>query len=252
VRKEVNVFLSYSYEDRYKASEIKAELEANGLEVFLAHDDIKPSLEWQKIIFEELEKCDIFIPLFSYNFKESKWTDQEIGIAYCHQKYIIPISLDDMAPYGFVGKYQSLKLKDVKTSCDEIIEAILSKPLAERYKEIILDKFIESESYDDANTKVKRLMTFKSFTDSQLNDLVFGYITNAQVRGSWQGGKFVQDLVDENKERLNPLLLKLFEIIEEKSGDVFFIDHNLIEEMIQDIMDRRSNINTNRIKDLIK
>jgi len=47
---ELRVFLSYSYEDRHTASQIKNELETSGLHVFMAHDDIKPSLEWQDVI----------------------------------------------------------------------------------------------------------------------------------------------------------------------------------------------------------
>lgn len=76
------VFLSYSHKDRVIAGSIKTTLGSEALEVFMAHEDIQPSLEWQEEIFRQLKLCDIFIPLFSNNFRKSNWTDQESGLAF--------------------------------------------------------------------------------------------------------------------------------------------------------------------------
>ncbi len=66
----LRIFLSYSHIDRHLAGNIKTALENIWLSVFLAHEDIKPSLEWQETIYRELKECDIFIPIISENFKK--------------------------------------------------------------------------------------------------------------------------------------------------------------------------------------
>ncbi|TFH16153.1 TIR domain-containing protein [Candidatus Bathyarchaeota archaeon] len=249
---DIKIFLSYSYKDRHIASQIKTHLETSGLTVFMAHDDIKPSLEWQIVIVDELKKCDMFIPLFSKNFRESSWADQEIGIAFGHGKIIIPVSLDETSPYGFVGKYQGLKCRDAQSSCDQIIEAIMEKPVSDKYKQIMVDAFVESTSFDDANLKGKQLMAVKSFSDKQLNELVLGYLSNNQVSGSWQGGRFIRSIVEAHGDQIDKPLLLLYRTFEEKGENIFYIDQNLIDRYIQAISSKRPDLTTNEIREILK
>ena len=135
----IRMFLSYSHKEKELAGEIKENLEAGGFEVFLAHEDIEPSSEWQEEIIRNLKNCDIFIPIVSENFKESEWTDQESGIAFAEEKMIIPINLN-LVPYGFIGKFQALKVgRRISDSCTKIIEIIKTKNPA--LKEIITGPF---------------------------------------------------------------------------------------------------------------
>ena len=76
--KTLRVFLSYSYVDRGMARDLKSELEPYGIEVFLAHEDILPSTEWQEEIVMSIKGCDVFIPILTASFSESSWTDQQI------------------------------------------------------------------------------------------------------------------------------------------------------------------------------
>jgi len=46
----IDVFISYSTDDKQVASEIKAALATAGFTAFLAHEDIRPSLEWVDVI----------------------------------------------------------------------------------------------------------------------------------------------------------------------------------------------------------
>ncbi|HLE82428.1 MAG TPA: hypothetical protein VJA25_14335, partial [Dehalococcoidia bacterium] len=43
----LRVFLSYYHADRILAGRVRTELERFGIRVFVAHDDINPSQEWQ-------------------------------------------------------------------------------------------------------------------------------------------------------------------------------------------------------------
>jgi hypothetical protein len=69
---------------------VKGFLSTFGMDVFLAHDDLQPSAEWQKEIVQALRKCDVFIPLLTRSFHSSLWTDQETGIAIARKKLILP------------------------------------------------------------------------------------------------------------------------------------------------------------------
>jgi len=67
-------------------------------------------VEWQEEITKHLKACDLFIPLISPRFRESKWTDQEVGMAVAWKKKIVPFLLDKIPPYGFISKYQASKI----------------------------------------------------------------------------------------------------------------------------------------------
>jgi hypothetical protein len=78
------------------------------MEVFIAHEDLIPSLEWEKEIHKFLRTADLFVAVMTKRFRESLWTDQEAGIAYERDMEFFPIVVD-MVPYGFVGKYHGMK-----------------------------------------------------------------------------------------------------------------------------------------------
>ncbi len=71
----LRVFISYTSLDKKLAGELKSYLAQYGIRVFLAHDTINPTDEWQVKILEALEKMDVFIPLLTKEFKLSDWTD---------------------------------------------------------------------------------------------------------------------------------------------------------------------------------
>ena len=59
---------------------------------------------------------DALAAILTPGFNESKWTDQEVGVAVGRGSLIIPIR-KGMNPYGFIGKYQGMQGKKHKTSC---------------------------------------------------------------------------------------------------------------------------------------
>lgn len=71
----LKAFLSYSTDDKQLAGRIKRELAFWGIDVFLAHEDLVPSSEWQDEIKRNVESCDVFIPLLTGSFKLSDWAD---------------------------------------------------------------------------------------------------------------------------------------------------------------------------------
>ena len=207
----LQIFLSYSHKDRKLSGELKAKLDSNGFETFMAHEDIEPSKEWEEEIIRNLKECDIFIPLVSNNFMESKWTDQESGFAFAEDKLIIPIDIG-LVPYGFIGRYQALKFDgDISNACEKIIDIIRKSPIFDRLKDFFIKRFVESEHFSEANERVEKLKLVESFTDDQINEIVRGYVNNFEIRGGFNSKPFVHSLFKKYSDVIDPELKEKYE-----------------------------------------
>jgi len=230
----LRVFLSYSSEDKRIAGEIKSYLKSLGFDVFLAHEDIEPSVEWQEKIIQNLKDCDVFLPIISENFQRSKWTDQETGFALALNKLIIPISLGTL-PYGFIGRLQALKLEnDIHDACRKIIKTIEKNPDC---KKIICDQliksFIKSGNYNQANNLAERLSKYEPFKDKQIKMIVKGYLSNDQIRGGYKSKRKVIEWVNKYKNVLPRFLIEQFEIFTIKpQKDILIAIENLLSEYL--------------------
>jgi len=115
----LSVFLSHSHIDKHIAGNFKqCFLRYFGFEVFLAHEDLEISTEWNQKLVANLKSCNIFIPLISKNSQSSVYVNQEIGLALGGAKKIIAIKLDTTDPFGFLSLYQACGFHTV----GEIIE----------------------------------------------------------------------------------------------------------------------------------
>jgi hypothetical protein len=74
---------------------------------FVAHEDIHPTLEWQKEIERALFTMDAFLAIHTPGFKDSFWTQQEIGFAVGRGVKIISFKMGE-DPTGFISKQQAL------------------------------------------------------------------------------------------------------------------------------------------------
>lgn len=182
----MKVFLSYSTKDKKLAHAIKEELEYYGIDAFLAHDDIKPTEEWQDRILEELSYSQVFIPLLTEEFFQSLWTDQETGIAIAKEQLVIPLKIT-RDPHGFIGRYQALKLRsDVKKTCSEIVHLISEKPsLGHDIRNLIIELFGESWSYANAAKNAEVLSSFSGYTPAQLKKIARYINENSQIYDSF-------------------------------------------------------------------
>jgi hypothetical protein len=125
--KKLEIFLTHSHKDIELASRLKKLLEKNGIDVFMAHKDIKPSKEWRDEILAHLESCDVLVALNTENFSKSPYSNQEVGIfmGKGKSKMIIPISFSKEIS-GFLESKQAIKAKDMDLEiiAEKIISAI--------------------------------------------------------------------------------------------------------------------------------
>ena len=107
----LRVFISHVAKDKEFAASLKVSLEGRGMASFVAHEDIEPMREWELEIEHALFSMDVLIALLTEGFSESKWTDQEVGVALGRRVPILPIRMGK-DPYGFMAKYQAIPGSD--------------------------------------------------------------------------------------------------------------------------------------------
>jgi len=61
--------------------QLQTALRSYGVSAFVAHVDIEPTREWMSEIEAGLHSMDALVAILMPGFKESNWTDQEVGVA---------------------------------------------------------------------------------------------------------------------------------------------------------------------------
>jgi hypothetical protein len=196
---------------------LKAELEKYGISSFVAHEDIEPTKQWQDEIEKGLFSMDAFCAVLMDGFKESNWTDQEVGVAVGRNVLIIPIRRG-LDPYGFIGKYQGFQAigKNVGQVAEGIFEIISSNEKTKaKYLNTLVELILLSNT---ANQGIERLKALKKIKDLPKDKV-----------------EYLQDKITDNENlkqtRLNPfneiaweykldgLSLKSFEKAKEEDYD---------------------------------
>jgi hypothetical protein len=207
--KTIRAFVSYSNVDKRIAANLKNCLDNLGIEVFLAHEDIRPSEDWQNEILRALKLCDVFLPLLTDNFHTSHWTNQESGMAYLAEKFIIPLKIN-RDPEGFISKFQALTVNpaEAAAACERVFFIIASeKEYTEAAKDCLIRSFVNSKTWKDANYKSKLLKKVEPFSVLQLNEIVRAYLANNQVSEGYASRAFVvEDIYKKNTEIILPFV----------------------------------------------
>jgi len=194
------------------AGRIKRGLEYWGVDAFLAHEDIKPSKEWQEEIIENLRNCHVFMPLLTDHFRDSEWTDQESGMARIESKIIIPLSVD-IQPYGFLGGYQAFKLDvgALDQSCEKILFVMRDhRELKTKVHDSFIRSFLGSTSFDEANARSKLLESLGPHSIRRVNEIISGFLVNSQIFDGFTAGPKVRQFFSKNQKAVRQGLRKKF------------------------------------------
>ncbi len=119
---KLRVVICCSAEDSDAGIRIKEMLANFEIESFVASDGTDMPEKIVKRLIRILDKLDVFIPLLSDNFKNSDYCSQELGAAYFKNILVIPLSLDETAPYGFISGYRSPPLDENNAYLDYILK----------------------------------------------------------------------------------------------------------------------------------
>jgi hypothetical protein len=182
------LFLSHSSKNKVHASHIQKASRKFAISVFVAHEDIEPTKEWQNEIELALSSMDSLAALLTDDFKDSKWCDQEVGIAIGRKVLIIPIR-SGIDPYGFVGKYQGVAAnkKTPEDLCEEIFKILLKNDQTKStITNAIVHKISNSESFAESKDTVALLKNASDNITPEMKDkLVTATKVNRQVYDSF-------------------------------------------------------------------
>ena len=117
-------FISYCSKNRDLVDKIKFILNKNGVETWLAPDNIAPGFEYHDCIVDAIKNCSCFILLLSKDALESTWIPDEVSLAHDNKKRIIPVMLENLDSLGkleiYIRRYQFLNVQTVAEESNEI------------------------------------------------------------------------------------------------------------------------------------
>lgn len=169
----IKAFISHLAANKQRVSSLKKKIEAWGISSFVAHTDIEPSREWMQEIEKALSSMDILIAVVEPGFKESNWTDQEIGYALGRNVDIIPLRAG-LNPYGFMGKYQGIQIKNKipEVVAQEIVSVLLKKPNHRDKLILSMSKSFRAMNSNDKIEKIKQIDLWNIISVEQLKNLL--------------------------------------------------------------------------------
>jgi hypothetical protein len=169
----LRMFLSHLSTNRRKASDLKGSLAALGISAFIAHQDIEPSREWQTEIESALATMDVLVALIEPGFRDSAWTDQEVGYALGRSVDVIPL-LVGVDPHGFIGKIQGIHVKGKVPSkvADELLVALVKRP---RLRDKVLNGLARALATNSSLHRRQKIASLdKVIPDPQMKGLLEG------------------------------------------------------------------------------
>jgi TIR domain len=167
------LFLSHLSSFKATTAQLQAALRKFGISAFVAHVDIEPTREWQDEIEAGLHSMDALAAILMPGFKESNWTDQEVGVAVGRGVLVIPI-IRGLNPYGFISKFQGLNAsgKKVGDVADELFRILVSSPKTRaRMLSCLTETTLQSKSEAEALFKLRKLAAVKDLPAAHLQKL---------------------------------------------------------------------------------
>lgn len=199
------LFLSHLSSFKVKVYQLKKALEKYGVSSFVAHEDIEPTKLWEKEIEKGLFSMDALCAILMPGFKESNWTDQEIGVAIGRGILVIPIR-KEMDPYGFIGKFQGFQANN--KTIGEVAEGIfriLSSHDKTRSKLInkLSDLLLMSNNEKEAVSRIEAIKKIDNFPEEKIETLRSGITDNKNLKNAKVLKPFNSLMDDYGKARVS-------------------------------------------------
>ena len=163
--------------------QLRKELDNYGIDGFVAHEIIEPTREWVDEIEKGLNSCDALAAILHEKFHSSNWTDQEVGVCVGRKVPILPVMIG-MTPYGFIGKYQGLKVGKMTVAevADKIFDILANNPLtAQKIAEAAVSQFEESQNFRRAIDNSYVLQRVTAWNSELLTRISTAKEKNSQV-----------------------------------------------------------------------
>lgn len=178
------LFVSHCASERAAVGQLKLELQALGVTAFVAHDDVEPSTLWQVEIERALRSAEALTAVVSPDFLQSKWCDQEVGVALGRGVVVLPVAWG-ADPHGFIGKIQALPVargQPLSRVAGPIVSLLLKSPRTSvSMTNALVAAVAGSSSYAIAKATTALLEQAPALTSAHAGTLVHAAIDNSQV-----------------------------------------------------------------------
>ena len=164
------VFISHVSKYKSSASNLKMMLEPYGISAFVAHEDIKPSKEWEVEIEKALFSMNALCAILTPDFNKSLWCDQEVGYAFGRNVLCIPIDKGQL-PYGIFGKIQALKSdgKNAQQIAERVFNAIIDNDKSRiEYTHTLMNLILNNKSEELINQWISVLRQINTIEQADL------------------------------------------------------------------------------------
>ncbi|MDD5393531.1 MAG: toll/interleukin-1 receptor domain-containing protein [Thiothrix sp.] len=213
------LFLSHISTFKDRTATLRKALKQFGISAFVAHVDIEPTKKWQDEIEAGLFSMDALAAILMPGFKESNWTNQEVGIAIGRGILVIPI-VRDVIPYGFIQKYQGLQAdgnKTISQVAKEIFGILVSSPKTRtKMLTCFVDTILQANEEQEALVKLSYL--------NDISDLPIAYLEKLR-EGAASTAVFAKG---QALEKLNQLLMKYsLQKVVHKDNDAFDLEDDI-------------------------
>lgn len=194
------LFLSHVSTVKDKTYLLREALKAYSISGFVAHADIEPGKEWQSEIESALRTMDALVAIITPDFVDSRWCDQEVGIAIGRDKLVVPVRAG-ADPHGFMGKFQGLQAKGSQaTVVAEQISDILARHERSyaRLAEVLVARLEKSRSWDGARGTTKLLEKLTKIPPGLLPRLASASLINDEVKEAWTVSGRLASLIERH------------------------------------------------------
>ncbi|HTU27695.1 MAG TPA: toll/interleukin-1 receptor domain-containing protein [Pirellulales bacterium] len=164
------LFISHLSVDKRRATNLRGALKSFAISSFVAHEDIEPTKEWQVEIEKALFSMDALAAVLTEEFHQSKWTDQEVGVALGRGVTVLPIRAG-VDPYGLMGKFQGIA--STGRSLGEVASLVVSTLLRNaktrnRLVSCLVEQLLASADAAQAASKLEVLEQAEEVASDQL------------------------------------------------------------------------------------
>jgi hypothetical protein len=143
------LFISHIALHKQIAKRLKDTLAPFHIAGFVAHEDINPTLEWQKEIERALFTMDAMLTVHTDGFSQSVWTQQEVGFALGRGVRVIAFKYSE-DPKGFISKDQAIlrRRRDATGIAEEVASILTNDPATKARMSEIRAKHLQVEDDD--------------------------------------------------------------------------------------------------------
>jgi hypothetical protein len=145
----LKLFLSHATLDREHVNVVKQQIEALGIDVYLAERDPKLGTSIAAKVGAAIERSDVFVALITGAGADSNYVQQEVGFALAHRKVTIPIVAKgvDRSRLGMLSEVECLEL-----DLDAPSEALAK--MSASLQPFVLKQMSEMQTSPTANVEV--------------------------------------------------------------------------------------------------